>query len=265
MNEFNEIKARILASNYKYIALFRGSEKICAWNGATKTRDAKLDEIEYRLNDIAPGVYQILCRNSTAEKNPVAFHINTGTENSPQPIPPAPIFYQDKGSDKLLENKEILNLTVQLKQLEIENNFLRKQIAELEKELDELEAAAETNLAEATPAPTLMESAKGFFETLMEFGAPLLDQHFALKKAQIEIEREKLQGRQAPAPGSQQAQTDQNIIIRKIGEWVETYKDQTEIYEMLHAISANSKTVNDFLAQLNNINPELYNEIREQI
>lgn len=265
MNEFNEIKARILASNYKYIALFRGSEKICAWNGATKTRDAKLDEIEYRLNDISPGVYQILCRNSTAEKNPVAFHINTGSDPG-QPVPPAPIIYQDKISDKLLENQRIFDLTLKVAQLEIENDNLKKEITSLERELLEMEAEQiQVQQLNEPPAPSLMESAKGFFETLMEFGAPLLDQHFALKKAQIEIEREKLQGRQAPAPGSQQAQTDQNIIIRKIGEWVETYKDQTEIYEMLHAISANSKTVNDFLAQLNNINPELYNEIREQI
>ena len=98
----------------------------------------------------------------------------------------------------------------------------------------------------------------------MEFGAPLLDQHFALKKQQLEIERMKLTNRR-PAPVTPQAVKDSNVQIRIIGEWVETFKEQPEIYEALHKISAQSDSVQKYLELLNEFSPELYEQLSVQI
>lgn len=262
MNNFNEQKEQIIKSGYKYISLYRGNEQLCAWNQTPRTRDARFDDIENRLNNDAPGVYHIKARNSTSEKNPVTFVVNTGSEKLGEIQPQ--IIYKDSASDKLLENTKILDLTVELKQLEMENRFLKKQIADLEAEILELENATATTLAEATPAPSLMESAKDFLGSLMEFGAPLLDQHFSLKKQQLEIEALKLQGRRA-APVAQPVSKDPNVQIRKIGEFVETFADQPEIYEALHEISAKSQTVDEFMNYLNQFNPAIYDQLSKQI
>ena len=258
---FTEQKQRILDSEYKYVSLWKDNLQIAAWNLAGKV-DAKLDEIEMRLKNNPPGLYTIQARNATKEKSPDKFPVNTGSEKLAEPGPQ--IIYKEPASDKLLENQQILKLTVELKQLEMENKYLKEQISDLENEIAELETTAATTLAEATPQPSLLDSAKEFLGGLMEFGAPLLDQHFALKKQQLEIERMKLANRR-PAPGSQQAQKDSNVQIRIIGEWVETFKDQPEIYEALHTISAQSDSVEKYLELLNQFSPDLYEQLSIKI
>jgi hypothetical protein len=56
MNDFKVHKNTILESGYKYCSLYRGSERICAWNNVGKIEE-KLNEIETRLNNNPPGVY----------------------------------------------------------------------------------------------------------------------------------------------------------------------------------------------------------------
>jgi len=146
----------------------------------------------------------------------------------------------------------------------MENKYLKDQITDLETEIAELETAAAVTLSEQTPQPSLLDSAKDFLGNLMEFGAPLLDQHFALKKQQLEIERMKLTNRR-PAPGTPQAVKDSNVQIRIIGEWVETFKDQPEIYQALHNISAQSDSVEKFLELLNQFSPDLYEQLSIKI
>lgn len=258
---FTEQKDRIKESCYKYVSLWKDNVQIATWNLAGKI-DAKLDEIEMRLKNNPPGHYYIYARNATKGQSPDKFLVNTGSEKLAEQAPQ--IIYKESASDKLLENQQILKLTVELKQLEMENKYLKEQVTDLENEIAELETAAATTLAEATPQPSLLDSAKEFLGGLMEFGAPLLDQHFALKKQQLEIERMKLANRR-PAPGSQQAQKDSNVQIRIIGEWVETFKDQPEIYEALHTISAQSDSVQKYLELLNQFSPELYEQLSIQI
>jgi hypothetical protein len=67
----------------------------------------------------------------------------------------------------------------------MENNYLKEQVSDLENEIAELETAAATNLAEATPQPSLLDSAKEFLGGLMEFGAPLIGSAFCIKKAAV--------------------------------------------------------------------------------
>jgi chromosome segregation ATPase len=259
---FNEHKKRILDSGYKYCCLYRGSERICAWNNAGKI-DEKLNEIETRLENNPPGLYVIKARNSTSEKSPDQFVIDT-TEKLSENKSNQQIVYKEPASEKLLENQRILDLTVKVKELEMQNDYLHRQIDELEAEIAELELkTTEANiLGEQAPAPTLLESAKDFLGSLMEFGAPLLDQHFALKQQQLEIERLKLGARKsAPA----QDQKSETIQIRKLGEIVETFQDQPDIYEALHEISAKSKSVSEFMQYLGQYNPDLYEQFSKQI
>jgi len=258
---FKEQKERIKNGGYRYICLARHNELITTWNRPGHI-DAKFDEIETRLQNNAPGRYEILAKNGVKEKNPDSFEIITGSEKLAEPAPQ--IIYKEPASDKLLENQQILKLTVELKQLEMENKYLKEQIADLESEIAELEAAAAVTLAEQTPVPSLLDSAKEFLGGLMEFGAPLLDQHFSLKKQQLEIERMKLANRR-PAPGTPAAAKDQNVQIRIIGEWVETFKDQPEIYEALHSISAQSDSVTKYLELLNQFSPDLYEQLSVKI
>lgn len=263
MNNFKEQKQKVLESGYKYVCLYQGSRKLVAWNPVNKI-DQKLDEIEKRLNNEAPGIYVMKARNSTSDATPCEFLINTGVD--PNEAKKVQVL-SEPGNTKLLENKTILDLTVQVKQLEMENDYLRKEITNLESEIAEFEAAAleAPELGEQTPAPSLMESAKDFLGSLMEFGAPLLDQHFALKQQQLEIERMKLAARRPGSTPGQKPVKDQNVQIRIIGEWVETFADQPEIYQALHEISARSQSVAEYLELLNQFSPDLYEQLSIKI
>ena len=261
MNNFKDQKQKILDGCFKYVSLYQGSKQKAARNLLGQLNE-KLDEIENILKNDFPGSYQIHALSSTGKNiTPVIFEINTGTNESPNKV-----IYQEPASDKLLENQRILDLTVKVKELEMQNEFLRSQIQDLENEIDELEskAAEAPELGEQMPAPSLMESAKDFLGSLMEFGAPLLDQHFALKKQQLEIERMKL-GAKRPAPGTPAAAKDNNVKIRIIGEFVETFQDQPEIYEALHEISAKSETVEQFMQYLAQFNTDLYEQLSNKI
>jgi hypothetical protein len=261
MNNFKEQKQKILDGGFKYVSLYQGSKQKAARNLLGQLNE-KLDEIENILKNDFPGSYQIHALSSTGKNiTPVIFEINTGTTESTSKV-----IYQEPASDKLLENQRILDLTVKVKELEMQNEFLRSQILDLESEIEELEskAAEAPELGEQTAAPSLMESAKDFLGSLMEFGAPLLDQHFALKKQQLEIERMKL-GAKRPAPRTPAAKKDNNVKIRIIGEFVETFQDQPEIYEALHEISAKSETVEQFMQYLEQFNADLYEQLSNKI
>jgi hypothetical protein len=259
---FKEQKEKILTDGYKYAELYCGSEKITARNNAGKIEE-KLNEIGIDLKNNPPGLYEIRAYNSTVKTiKPTVFIVDTRT-NLSEDQKRQPIVIKEPMTDKLLENQKIFDLTLENARLTMEIEKLRGEITDLERELLEMEAEqVQIQQLNEPPPPSLMESAKDFLGSLMEFGAPLLDQHFALKKQQLEIERMKLGSRRpgAPAPGK-----DPNVQIRIIGEWVETFKDQPEIYGALQQISENSQTVEQFMQYLNQFNPEYYAELSKQI
>jgi hypothetical protein len=257
--ELKEALKKIENSGYKRAALFRNNEKICAWNTYGKILP-KLDEIETRVINNGPGVYVIQAANA-AKDVPDQFVIEYGDQTliSEKKMMP-------DVSPKLLENQKILELSILNAELRKDNEALNRLINDLENDIDELNAKIQElseaqTLSEQAAQPGLMENAKSFLESLMEFGTPLLDQHFALKQQQLEIERMKYQ---RPKPQAQ-APKDQNVQIRKIGEFVEGYKDQPEIYEALHEISAKSKNVGEFMEYLAQFNSDLYEQLSEQI
>jgi len=257
--ELKEALTKIETSGYKRAALFRNNEKICAWNTYGKIL-AKLDEIETRVKNNGPGVYVIQAANA-AKDIPDQFVIEYGDQtliNEKTVMPEI--------SPKLLENQKILELSILNAELRKDNEALERLINDLENDIDELntkiqELSEAQTLSEENAKPGLMENAKSFLESLMEFGTPLLDQHFALKQQQIEIERMKYQ---RPKPQAQ-APKDENVQIRKIGEFVESFKDQPEIYEALHEISAKSQSVNEFMEYLEQFNSDLYGQLSVKI
>jgi hypothetical protein len=257
--ELKEAINKIETSGYKRAALFRNNEKLCGFNvfGKGKVLD-KLNEIETRIMNNGPGVYTIHANNAVKDV-PDLFVVEYGDQtlvSEKRLIPEV--------NPKLLENQKILELSILNAELRKDNEALDRLVTELENEIEELntkiqELSEAQTLSEENAKPGLMENAKSFLESLMEFGTPLLDQHFALKQQQIEIERMKYQ---RPKPQAQEPKNE-NVKIRKIGEFVETFKDQPEVYEALHEISAKSKNVMEFMQYLQLYNFDLYEQLSE--
>lgn len=243
----------ISENGYKFVSLYRNGEQITKFNQAGKF-DGKLDEISKRIEKF-PGSYVIMAKFNQADK-PDQFVING--EN----VGIAENAINLDVNPKHLENQKVLALSIENEKLKMQNaNYLRD-IDELENTIAELEntiVEMQANAIEST-TPTLMENAQNFLSTLMEYGAPLLDQHFALKKQQLEIERMKFGG-----PRPQTKADPEKVAIRIIGQWVETKQNDPELYQQLHDISANSQNVNDFLTQLQQFNTDLYEEISKQL
>jgi len=244
----------ITENGYKFVSLYRNGEQITKFNQAGKF-DAKLDEIQKRIEKF-PGSYVIMAKFNNMDK-PDQFVLDNVA--AVQGLQENAIIMDNP---KTLENQKVLALSIENERLKLQCAGYLKDIAELENLVAELEqqiAEMDANAIERA-TPTLMENAQSFLSTLMEFGAPLLDQHFALKKQQLEIERMKFGG-----AGPKTKADPEKVAIRKIGEWVETKVDDPEIYELLHNISGQSQSVAQFLEILNNTNSDLYNEIQNQL
>ena len=176
--KLNEAIEQITENGYKFVSLYRNGEQITKFNQAGKF-DGKLDEISKRIEKF-PGSYVIMAKFNNADK-PDQFVIqseNTGVSESAINLDASP---------KLLESQKVLALSIENEKLKMQCAGYIKDIAELETTIAELEttiAEMEANAVESA-TPTLMENAQSFLSTLMEFGAPLLDQHFALKKQQL--------------------------------------------------------------------------------
>jgi cell division septum initiation protein DivIVA len=246
----------ITENGYKFVSLYRNGEQITKFNQAGRF-DAKLEEIKKRIESF-PGSYVIMAKFNNMDK-PDQFALDNVNGNAAQSLQENAIIIDNP---RTLENKQVLSLSIENEKLKLQNEQLLKDIAELENlvaELEQQNAEMEANnIASATP--TLMENAQSFLGTLMEFGAPLLDQHFALQKQKLEIERMKYGG-----PRPQTKADPEKVAIRKIGEWIETKANEPEIYEMLHNISAQAQTVTEFLQILNNTNSQLYAELQNQL
>jgi hypothetical protein len=259
--DINEIKQLINEVGYKYCSLWQSGNKIEPYNGFNMSCADKLDAIERRLKAFPSGLYQIKCKLASRSKEDTfdLDWINGKSNLSEQPIPVI-----DNMNPKLLENTTILNLSIENANLKKDVERLNDQVADLESIIADLEAQVTNNesLLQENAQPTLMENAKSFVETLMEYGVPLLNQHWELKKQQMEIERMKYGMR---SQVKQSAPDPEKVQIRIIGEWVESKKGDPGIYEKLHEISAQSNSVKEFMQGVAQFNPELYAELSEQI
>ena len=146
-------------------------------------------------------------------------------------------------------------------------------IENLENELDELiKLKSEVTLSEQEQPKSNFENAQQFLSQIMEFGAPLLDQHFQIKKDAMEIEKLKYanfnQQRQQARPQPVRPQPVQDPVqnysaeIKKIEDWIDSKKD-TENFEKLLAMYHNSNNLPQFRDLLQQNDLELLNELDE--
>jgi len=255
--EINEIKDLINEVGYNYCSLWKDGECIESWNNQYMSITDKLNQIEKRLKSQPSGTYIVKCRNSSRSKiDPLELNWNSDITIIEQPMVDI--------SPKLLENQKILELSIANANLTKDNERLKEQIADLEDAIATLESELATNesLLSEQATPSLMENAKSFVETLMEYGVPLLNQHWELQKQKMELERMKYG---IKTQSQTQAPDPEKVKIRIIGEWVESKKNQPEIYNALHDISAQSSSVDQFLQLVSEFNQDLYAELSEQI
>ena len=118
-----------------------------------------------------------------------------------------------------------------------------------------------------------MENAKEFLTTLMEYGAPLLDQHFEIKKQELQLQALKLgknlkrEVRQDNTEQQRKKQREQEII--KITEnWINSKntndEENNEVYLNLQDLYNSSTSIKEFLDNLTNENLEQYEELCKQ-
>ena len=179
---------------------------------------------------------------------------------------------------KFLENKAYMDLAIKNAELlkDQEINFLKNEISNLELQIEELhEQISEKQITPLSEekTPTLMENAKEFLTTLMEYGAPLLDQHFEIKKQELQLQALKLgknlkrEVRQDNTEQQRKKQREQEII--KITEnWINSKntndEENNEVYLNLQDLYNSSTSIKEFLDNLTNENLEQYEELCKQ-
>lgn len=257
-----EIEKCINDTDYKYCSLYDQYDKcIESWNQKENALE-KFEIIKKRLITQPDGIYTIKCRNSI--KGSVDLY---EYKKGDQMVSEKPQI-----SVKYLENDRILQLSIEVERLKAQIDRKEDKIQDLEKEVsllitenNELEDkitelennSAPVTLGEETGTPTLMESAKDFLGQLMEFGAPLLDKHFSLKEQALNLEALKIQNTAPRRSQPDQARID---AVKKIEDWINSKKEDPELYNSLYAIYINCSNVLQFSEKLKENNEDLYNE-----
>ena len=267
--EIQEIENLLWKCNYRYCSLYKNDKKIESYNVSGNALN-KLEQIKKRLISQPPGEYIIKCKNGVkgAEDE---FLLNWNNSEKITTM-------SEEINPKFLENKAYMELAIKnaelLKYQEISS--LKNEILNLELEIEELnEKLSEKQITPLSEekTPTLMENAKEFLSTLMEFGAPLLDQHFEIKKQELQLQALKLgknlkrEVRQDNTEQQRKKQREQELI--KITEnWINSKNtnddENNEEYLDLQNLYNSSKNLKEFLDSLTSGNIEQYEELCEQ-
>ena len=247
--------------DYRYCSMWANGEMIENWNKAGRALD-KFEQIKKRLNSQPSGSYVICCRNSVRGKiDEFTFDKSDGTQ--------APPVLSENINPRYLENKAYLDLAIknaelkkdtEIQALRNEISGLKAEIKDLNDQLNEIDLEAESfTLNEQPKVNSLMENAKEFLSSLMEYGAPLLDKHFSLKEQALQLEALKIANRPAAA------ELDPNAKAKKILNWIESKSNDGETYNVLKQCYQESKTIGDFVEKVNNIDQNLSDELRNGI
>jgi len=266
--ELKEIEQILKDCDYRYCSLWSNGEMIENWNKAGRALE-KFEQIKKRLNSQPSGSYTICCRNSVRGKiDEFTYEKKDGTTPAPQ--------LSENINPRYLENKAYLDLAIanaelkkdtEIQALKNEIASLKATIKDLEEQLTEIDIEAESfTLGEEQKTPSLMENAKDFLSSLMEYGAPLLDKHFQLKEQALQLEALKIANRPAaaPTPAPQPAQ-DPNSKGKKILNWINSKSADGETYTELLEIYQNVKTVNEFIEKVSELDESLGYELRNEI
>lgn len=263
-----EMKMLCEKFNYKYVSLLDQNNKEVVRQNLANKQDEKYKEIFDYLE--TPGINNayIFCGKFNKYKDTEGEKYNIILNNNEikeivrrEPINLSQDFEQVAKHPAVKMQQEINRLMLEIERKDeiIEN---------LENEVDELiKLKNETNLSEQEPVKSNFENAQNFLSQIMEFGAPLLDQHFQIKKDAMEIERLKYannlqQRRQAPVRPAPMPEPVVNYSnqIKIIEDWIDS-KKETENFDKLLAMYHNSATLDQFKELLKQNDEDLLNEL----
>jgi hypothetical protein len=258
-----EIEKLIIDTDYKFCGLFDQNDSCIETYNRTGNAIEKFEIIKKRLSSQPDGIYTIKCRNSTKGAIDL-YEYKKGSQM---------ISEKPGVTVKYLENDRILQLSIECERLkaqidrkddkitdlEKEINLLLNENEDLENKITELENnSAPVTLGEESSTPSLMESAKDFLGQLMEFGAPLLDKHFSLKEQALNLEALRIQNVKPQQRTEQDKQRAE--IVKKVESWINSKKEDMEVYNKLYAIYINCGNILKFSEMLKDNSEELYNE-----
>jgi len=239
--------------NYKYVCLLDQNNKEIIKQNKANQLDEKYKEIfEYLDTPGISNVYFLSGKNTPGKTTPGENYLINLNNNEEKPIVRNnPI---NLSADfQQVANHPAVKMQQEINRLMLECERKDEQIDNLENEIDELiKLKSKVTLSEQEQPKSNFENAQNFLSQIMEFGAPLLDQHFQIKKDAMEIEKMKyannLQQRQNFAPRPQpRPQPEQNNVsqIKIIEDWIDSKKED-ENFNKLTALYHNSNTLNKF-------------------
>lgn len=259
-----DINALPLLEQYGYFGLFdQGGGVIIPFNSNKVPGSQRLREIEKRLLSAGclDGYYILKCKNSPGVKVVAdTFTFYKGeklSEGSTAPMIQAP----QQFSPEVLSYESALKLQVDVERLKLENANLRRQITELESELNNLETEQETLSENA--APGVWDNAKMFLSELVQMGAPLLDKHFELKEKALSLKAMEMQSRINMRPPARGPQAPPNNPTgeekNNIEDKIMSFKSQDpDTYENLAGIYNRAQDEEDFLKNVQLFDPEIF-------
>ena len=253
-----EVRKILNSKPYKYYSLTTSSNELILPFNKRGEHLEKLEDI-FKFCE-TKGSYCILAKDTISKiAKPQIFCINTldgnisGTEVIPRKVNLDNNFSDVANHPAVKMQQEIyrLELTIERQEEQIQN--LLEEIEELKFMQDEKETLSEEE------KPSMLTNAQNFLSQIMEFGAPLLDQHFQLQKEKTEIERLKLQQKQRPQQAQQSNKNHANSIL-KIENWIES-KSREENYNDLLDLYNNSGTLFNFKEGLKNLSLTYLDEL----
>lgn len=207
-----ELDKIFLEETYPYVALFSNTNKMMVpypANSAVKKGKAGWERVRKRLesNGLSDGYYTIKGKSSPLKNiAPDIFYFKKGNVQE-KDLPTVQLAEAPKEkADRVLtydaaiaSNKEISDLTAEVKALKLEIEQQDERIADLEHELSECEEEIE-GLSENGG----ISDSRKYMEDLVITAVPILDRYFDVQEKRIELRKQELNGGQriAPPPSS---------------------------------------------------------------
>ena len=235
--------------NYKYISLLDQNNKVIIPQNKFNKVDEKYKEIfDYLETPDISNIYFLSGKNSILKNVAGENYLINLTNNAPKeiirnnPLNLSSDFTQ-------VANHPAVKMQQEINRLVLECERKDEIIENLENEVDDLlKLKSETVLSEQEQPKSNFENAQQFLSQIMEFGAPLLDQHFQIKKDAMEIERLKYANRvpvQRPQAKPEPV-INYSVQIKKIYDWIDSKQDNEELFNKLQGMFANSSTLERF-------------------
>jgi predicted RNase H-like nuclease (RuvC/YqgF family) len=268
-----ELKRVLSGGIYRHLGLYTADgQKIKPFNTKIAAFEDQAKEILNFLesNIVEPGIY-VLKLKKTYSGAAVDYAINKGNIEVKEPIVLNTNSLNIPHDFAAAMSHPAIKLQSDITRLELENEDLQRQIEELNEYIGDLEEKITSQtLSEAPQPPSAFETAKSFLSEIVAFGAPLLDKHFELKAAQLEIERARVNKQQGTAPAQKNQYEAPEVkrekqIEQKIKEWINSKTEDQELSNNLMVLYYNSSDIGKFAERLNDFNTELYEECKQYV